>query len=67
MQPNPTHGGARKGAGRKAKDGAAGLTRFSVTLDRTSADKLRLLGGGNLSAGIRLAAATFSIVTLQKR
>lgn len=49
-------GGARAGAGRKAADGAAGMTRVNVMLDAHSITKLRELGGGNLSVGVRVAA-----------
>lgn len=52
----PTHGGARNGAGRKPADGATGLQRRTITLDDKRADKLRKLGGGDLSLGIRKAA-----------
>ena len=50
-------GGARKGAGRKTADGASGVIRKQVTLDQPSIDTLRALGEGDLSIGIRRAAA----------
>lgn len=46
-------GGPRKGAGRKAADGAMFLSRHAVMLDHETLAKLRALGLGNLSAGIR--------------
>lgn len=49
-------GGAREGAGRPAADGASGMSRVNVTLDSGTIAKLRELGGGNLSVGIRVAA-----------
>jgi hypothetical protein len=48
----PTHGGSRPGAGRPPFN----VTRVNVTLDNATAENLRELGEGNLSAGIRLAA-----------
>ena len=53
----PGHGGARRGGGRQTADGAQGVIRKNVTLDVGSIDKLRALGGGDLSLGIRRAAA----------
>lgn len=50
-------GGARAGGGVKAADGAQNLIRKNVTLDQASIDALRVLGGGDLSLGIRRAAA----------
>jgi hypothetical protein len=48
-----THGGKRKGAGRPRKD----VRRLNVTLDAVTIAKLKRLGGGNLSEGIRKAAS----------
>ena len=53
----PRRGGARQGGGVKPADGAQGVIRKNVTLDQASIDALRTLGGGDLSLGIRLAAA----------
>lgn len=53
----PRRGGARQGGGVKPADGAQGVLRKNVTLDQASIDALRKLGGGDLSLGIRLAAA----------
>lgn len=51
------HGGARKGSGVKPADGATGLRRANITIDAASAETLRAFGDGDLSLGIRLAAA----------
>ena len=58
-----THGGPRRNQGRRAADGATGLRRVNVTIDDTSADKLRAHGDGDLSLGIRRAAATLPAAT----
>lgn len=42
--------------GRKAKDGATDMKACTVYLDKESQQQLMLLGGGNLSLGIRMAA-----------
>ena len=52
----PKNGGARKGSGRKALDGATGLKRVTVSLDDLSIEYLRKVGDGCLSIGIRRAA-----------
>lgn len=52
-----SHGGAGRGQGLKAADGATALRRFNVTLDDKSVNILRHLGGGELSLGIRRAAS----------
>lgn len=52
-----THGGAGRGQGLKAADGATGLKRTNITIDPVSADTLRSFGDGDLSLGIRRAAA----------
>lgn len=49
-------GGARSGAGRKAT--LQDAQPYKVTLDAKTAAKLKQLGKGNLSAGIRAAAST---------
>jgi len=48
-------GGPRKGAGAKPLYSEA-MRRFQVMLDDATAEKLKALGEGNLSAGIREAA-----------
>lgn len=50
-----TRGGARHGAGRKAT--LVHAKPYKVTLDASTAGQLKQVGGGNLSAGIRAAAA----------
>ncbi|WP_175787504.1 hypothetical protein [Burkholderia anthina] len=50
-------GGAGRGQGRKAVDGAGPVERKTVTLDADSITTLRALGDGDLSVGIRRAAA----------
>jgi len=50
-------GGAGRGQGVKAADGATGLKRTNITIDQESADALRAFGDGDLSLGIRRAAA----------
>jgi hypothetical protein len=49
------------GPGRKAAaDGAVGLMRKNITIDQQSVDALKVLGDGDLSLGIRRAAALAS-------
>lgn len=48
-------GGPRKGAGAKPIYAEA-MVRFQVMLDAVTVEKLKVLGDGNLSAGIREAA-----------
>ncbi len=52
----PAHGGARAGSGRPTI-AEAPMQRKNVTLDATSITALRALGAGDLSLGIRRAAA----------
>ena len=52
-------GGPGRGQGVKAADGAQGLKRRNISIDDASADILRQFGGGDLSLGIRRAAAHF--------
>jgi hypothetical protein len=55
-------GGAGRNAGRKAADGAA-VKRHLVTLDATTIERLKApdLGDGQLSIGIRRAAASLPL------
>lgn len=57
MAKTTTHGGARARAGRRTEhpDGAA-MTRVNVSLDERTMELLKVVGEGNLSRGIRLAA-----------
>ena len=50
-------GGAGRGQGLKAADGATDLKRTNITIDPASADTLRAFGDGDLSLGIRRAAS----------
>lgn len=50
-------GGPGRGQGRKPADGATGLRRRNISIDDASADILRQFGDGDLSLGIRRAAA----------
>lgn len=52
-----SHGGPGRGQGLKAADGATGLERKNISIDPASADILRAFGDGDLSLGIRRAAA----------
>ncbi len=49
-----THGGDRPGAGRPT----VGELRINVRLDRATVERLRAIGDGNVSEGIRRAAKT---------
>lgn len=53
------HGGTRPGAGRPPgpHPGAAHRTRRMIMLNDAELDQARTLGGGNISAGVRLALA----------
>lgn len=52
-----SHGGAGRGQGIRAKDGATALVRKQVSLDDATITTLTALGDGELSLGIRRAAA----------
>lgn len=51
-----THGGARLNAGRKTEVQDQKTERVNVTLDPLTVRKLRVVGEGNLSRGIRKSA-----------
>lgn len=51
-----THGGARLNAGRKSEVIGAKMRQVTVTIDELTERKLRVLGDGNLSKGVRAAA-----------
>lgn len=55
-----TRGGPRPNSGPKPKDGKRG-SRYQVILDDTSVERLRAIGNGQLSAGIRKAAELVKI------
>lgn len=50
-------GGSGRGQGRKTADGVGSVERKNVTLDAESIEALRAYGEGDLSLGIRRAAA----------
>lgn len=52
------HGGPRKGAGMKAKDGAKGLKRYGSYLDDETVTKARKIGSG-MSHGLRVAVRAY--------
>lgn len=51
-------GGAGRGQGRKPI-GGTGTTRINISIDAATRARLIEIGDGNLSAGIRIAAANF--------
>lgn len=51
-----THGGARARAGRKTEMNGQPTKRVQVSLDERTTVLLKVLGDGNVSKGIRLAA-----------
>jgi len=53
MENKPKRGGKREGAGRPAE---VPCRKMCVYLDEQTIERLRRLGAGNLSAGIRAAA-----------
>ena len=55
-----SHGGAGRGQGVRAKDGATALVRKQVSLDDATIATLSVLGDGELSLGIRRAAVHIS-------
>lgn len=55
MEPKQ-HGGARRNAGRKTEQIGAPTKPVSVSLDEMTVRKLKVVGEGNLSRGIRIAA-----------
>lgn len=52
----PKRGGARKGAGRPAKIPGEPMVHITVTVDEATVRKLAVLGGENVSEGVRRAA-----------
>jgi hypothetical protein len=49
----PPRGGKREGAGRKARLGER-LTRVTIGLTEAQIERLKQLGDGNISAGVRV-------------
>lgn len=57
MTTKNTHGGARRRSGRRTEHpDAAPMARYNVSLDERTLEKLRVVGEGNVSRGIRAAA-----------
>lgn len=52
-----TSGGAGRGQGARAEDGATNMRRVNITIDAAHDDIARQLGGGDRSLGIRRALA----------
>jgi hypothetical protein len=63
MTKRKSHGGERENAGRPTEADTP-TSRINVTLDEKTAEILRGIGGGNLSAGIREAARRISACKL---
>ena len=57
-KPITTRGGARPNAGRRA-DLTTPANRVTVTLPYETIERARVIGGGNVSAGIRAAVAKY--------
>jgi hypothetical protein len=55
MSDKPKRGGARPGAGRKAKDGASETVRKAMSLDKASVEWALEIGDGEFSVGVRRA------------
>lgn len=56
MSERTARGGPRKGAGLASDTGGAKTERHTVTLDAGTVERMKSLGCGNLSRGIREAA-----------
>lgn len=57
MATNDSHGGKRRNAGRKTEIVGAKCRQRTVSIDEMTERRLMVLGGGNFSKGIRIAAA----------
>lgn len=53
--PKSNRGGIRPGQGRKTRDGIVKPLRATVALDAETMANARIIGGGNMSEGLRLA------------
>ena len=51
-----THGGARRNVGRKTELQGEVTKPLTVTVDEMTKRRLKVIGGGNVSKGVRLAA-----------
>lgn len=56
METKPRHGGPRRNAGRKTEMVGRPTRAKTVSLDELTERRLKVVGGGNLSRGIRIAA-----------
>lgn len=56
IKPKSKRGGARKNAGRKPENPGEAMTHKTITLDSMSLRKLLVLGDGEVSRGVRVAA-----------
>lgn len=56
MSERAKNGGPRKGAGLATDAGGAKTERHTVTLDSVTVERMKAIGSGNLSRGIREAA-----------
>ena len=56
MEQKPVRGGARRNSGPKTDLGGQPVRRVQVYLDARTVDLLKVVGSGNVSAGIRHAA-----------
>lgn len=52
----PKRGGKRRGAGRPPKVDGAAMGHTTITIDDMTRRRLLVLGDGNMSEGVRLAA-----------
>lgn len=50
------HGGQRKNAGRKTELSGVPTRNITITLDDLTHRRLKVIGGGNVSRGVRLSA-----------
>lgn len=55
-EPTNNHGGKRPNAGRKLEIAGAVAKKHTVTIDEMTVRKLKVLGDGNVSKGVRLSA-----------
>ena len=56
MDNDQRHGGPRRNAGRKTEMIGSPMRAKTVSLDEMTERRLKVIGGGNVSRGIRLAA-----------
>ncbi len=56
MPSKVTHGGKRRNSGRKTEVSSEAMSRRTMTLDPMTIRKLTVVGDGNISKGVRIAA-----------